>query len=221
MVKKYRADLGICLDGDGDRLTIVDGNGEVIHGDRLIGLCGKFLKDNQEIGPTKEVVGTVMSNFGVEHYLQKLGLHFVRTSVGDRYIVEHMRNSGALFGGEPSGHLVFKRYSTTGDGILAALKVIESIKFYDKDLSELTNEIELFPQKMENIFVQKRVPFESVPEIQKAIEDAQSKLKDEGRILLRYSGTEALARVMVEGRDSKLVNALCSELAGVVNKVLG
>lgn len=220
-VKKYRADLGVCLDGDGDRLTIVDGNGDVIHGDRLIGLCGKFLKDNQELGPTKEVVGTVMSNFGVEHYLQKQGLHFIRTAVGDRYIVEHMRQSGALFGGEPSGHLVFKKYSTTGDGILAALKVIESIKFYDKDLAELTNQIELFPQKMENVLVQKRIPFENVPEIQKAIELAQGKLKDEGRILLRYSGTEALARVMVEGKDQKLVSSLCSELAHIVNKALG
>ncbi len=220
-VRKYRADLGVCLDGDGDRLTIVDGNGDVIHGDRLIGLCGKFLKDNQEIGPTKEVVGTVMSNFGVEHYLQKLGLNFIRTAVGDRYIVEHMRQSGALFGGEPSGHLVFKRYSTTGDGILAALKVIESIKFYDKDLAELTNEIELFPQRLENVLVQKRVPFETVPEIQKALQLGQEKLKDEGRILLRYSGTESLARVMVEGRDQNLVSSLCSEIASVVNKALG
>lgn len=220
-VKKYRADLGVCLDGDGDRLTIVDGNGEVIHGDRLIGLCGKFLKDNQEIGHTKEVVGTVMSNFGVEHYLQKIGLNFVRTAVGDRYIVEHMRQSGALFGGEPSGHLVFKRYSTTGDGILAALKVIESIKFYDRELSDLTNEIELFPQKMENVYVQKRVPFEDVPEIVKAMDMAKDKLKDEGRILLRYSGTEALARVMVEGRNQSLVESLCTELSGVVNKALG
>jgi len=144
-VKKYRADLGVCLDGDGDRLTIVDSSGEVIHGDKLIGLCGKFLKDNQEIGPTNEVVGTVMSNFGLEYYLKENGLKFTRTQVGDRYIVEHMRQSGALFGGEPSGHLVFKKYSTTGDGILAALKVIESIKFYDRDLSELSKEIELFP----------------------------------------------------------------------------
>ena len=220
-VKKYRADLGICLDGDGDRLTIVDRNGEVIHGDKLIGLCGKFLKDNQELGPTNEVVGTVMSNFGVEHYLQKIGLNFIRTAVGDRYIVEHMRTSGAMFGGEPSGHLVFKRYSTTGDGILAALKVIESIKFYDRDLSELTSEIELFPQKLENVLVQKRVPFEDVPEITKALEMAQEKLKKEGRILLRYSGTESLARIMVEGKDEKLVSTICSEVAAVVNKALG
>jgi phosphoglucosamine mutase len=220
-VKKYRADLGICLDGDGDRLTIVDSRGEVIHGDRLIGLCGKFLKDNHEIGPSNEVVGTVMSNFGVEHFLQKQGIKFTRTAVGDRYIVEHMRQSGALFGGEPSGHLVFKNYSTTGDGILAALKVIESIKFYDKDLSEITNNIELFPQVMENVYVQKRMPFEQVEEIQDALKKAEEKLKDEGRILLRYSGTEALARVMVEGRNERLVSDLCKSLSSVVAKALG
>lgn len=220
-VKKYRADLGVCLDGDGDRLTIVDGNGEVIHGDKLIGLCGKFLKDNHELGPTNEVVGTVMSNLGVELYLKKLGMNFIRTSVGDRYIVEHMRQSGALFGGEPSGHLVFKRYSTTGDGILAALKVIESIKFYDRDISDLTNEIELFPQTMENVLVQKRVPFEEVSEIQKALEVAEANLGTEGRVLLRYSGTEALARVMVEGREDKVVRSVCSDLVKVVKKALG
>ncbi len=220
-VKKFRADVGVCLDGDGDRLTIVDRNGDVIHGDKLIGLCGKFLLDNQEIGPTKEVVGTVMSNFGIESYLNKNGLKFVRTQVGDRYIVEHMRQSGALFGGEPSGHLVFKKYSTTGDGILAALKVIESIKFYDRDLSELTQDFELFPQKMENVHIVKRVPFDEVPEIRKALESAHQKLGTEGRTLLRYSGTEPLARVMVEGKDLKLVNSLCTELAGVVTKALG
>lgn len=220
-VKKYRADLGVCLDGDGDRLTIIDHFGSIIHGDKLIGLCGKFLKDNHEIGPSNEVVGTVMSNFGLEYYLKKHGLNFIRTQVGDRYIVEHMRQSGALFGGEPSGHLVFKKYSTTGDGILAALKVIESIKFYDRDLSELVGEIELFPQEMKNVRVAKRVPFEEVAEIKEAMTMAEEKLGKEGRILLRYSGTEPLARVMVEGRDEKLVHSLCDELLKVVSKALG
>lgn len=220
-VKLYRADLGVCLDGDGDRLTIVDHSGEVIHGDKLIGILGKFLKDNHEIGHTNEVVGTVMSNFGLEYFLKQKGLNFTRTQVGDRYIVEHMRSSGALFGGEPSGHLVFKRYSTTGDGILAALKVIESMKFYDKGLSDMAQEIELFPQVMENVTVQKRVPFNDVPEIKDAMDSAEKKLGKEGRILLRYSGTEPLARVMVEGRDNHLVSTLCSELSNVVTKVLG
>lgn len=219
-VKKYRADLGVCLDGDGDRLTIIDSHGEVIHGDKLIGLCGNFLKENLEIGKTKEVVGTVMSNFGLESYFNHKGLKFTRTQVGDRYIVEHMRQSGALFGGEPSGHLVFKKYSTTGDGILAALKVIESMKFYDRDLSELAGEIELFPQEMKNVNVARRVPFEEMPEIKKAMVLAEGKLGKEGRILLRYSGTESLARVMVEGRDPQLVNTLCLELSDVVKKSL-
>jgi phosphoglucosamine mutase len=220
-VKKYRADLGVCLDGDGDRLTIIDSHGEVIHGDKLIGLCGNFLKENLEIGRTNEVVGTVMSNFGLESYFNHKGLKFIRTQVGDRYIVEHMRQSGALFGGEPSGHLVFKKYSTTGDGILAALKVIESMKFYDRDLSELAQEIELFPQEMKNVSVLKRVPFEEMPDIKKALLLAEGKLGKEGRILLRYSGTEPLARVMVEGRDPQLVNTLCHELSDVVKKSLG
>jgi phosphoglucosamine mutase len=219
-VKKYRADLGVCLDGDGDRLTIVDSNGEIIHGDKLIGICGKFLKDNHEIGPTNEVVGTVMSNFGVEFYLREQGLNFIRTQVGDRYIVEHMRQSGALFGGEPSGHLVFKKYSTTGDGILAALKVIESMKFYDRDLSELAGQIELFPQEMKNVSISKRIPFDEVPEIKKAVKAAEEKLGSSGRVLLRYSGTEHLARVMVEGRDVNLVSTLTEELSEVVKKAL-
>lgn len=220
-VTKFRADLGICLDGDGDRLTIIDRHGKIVHGDKVIGLCGKFLKDNQEIGPTKEVVGTVMSNFGLEFYLKSQGLNFARTQVGDRYIVEHMRKTGALFGGEPSGHLVFKKYSTTGDGILAALKVIESMKFYDRDLSELTDEIELFPQEMINVDVLKRVPFEEVKDIKEAIDSATKELGEEGRTLLRYSGTEPLARVMVEGKNPALVNRLCKELAATVKKALG
>lgn len=220
-VKLYRADLGVCLDGDGDRLTIISGQGEIIHGDKVIGICGKFLKDTGELGAANEVVGTVMSNFGVESYLQSHGIKFVRTQVGDRYIVEHMKNSGALFGGEPSGHLVFKKYSTTGDGILAALKLIESMKFYNKDLSTLASEISLYPQVMKNVRVASRVPFEEVKSIQDSLKTCEERLKGTGRILLRYSGTEALARVMVEGKDEVLVNEICQELSEVVFKALG
>jgi len=220
-VKLYRADLGVCLDGDGDRLTIISGQGEIINGDKVIGICGKFLKDNGELGAANEVVGTVMSNFGVESFLQKNGIKFTRTQVGDRYIVEHMKESGDLFGGEPSGHLVFKRYSTTGDGILAALKLIESMRFYGKDLTELASEISLYPQVMKNIRVASRVPFEEIDVIQKSLKEAEAKLKGSGRVLLRYSGTEALARVMVEGEDEVLVNAICQEVSEVVFKALG
>jgi phosphoglucosamine mutase len=148
-------------------------------------------------------------------------MKFIRTQVGDRYIVEHMRKEGSLFGGEPSGHLVFKKYSTTGDGTLAALKVIESIRFYDKKLSDLAAEIELFPQVMQNVHVAKKTPFEQVPEIVAALKEAEAKLAGTGRILLRYSGTEPLVRVMVEGKNEKQVNDVCSKLAEIVEKCLG
>lgn len=219
-VVKYRADLGVCLDGDADRLILVDRSGSVIDGDKIIGLCGRFLKDTGELGATNEVVGTVMSNFGVEVYLKRFGIKLHRTQVGDRYIVERMRQSKALFGGEPSGHLVFKQHSTTGDGILAALKVIEAMKHYGQGLKELTDEVELYPQVLLNTAISKKTPFEDVPAIAAAVKAAEDELKGTGRLLLRFSGTEPLARVMVEGQDATLVQRLCHQLKDVVAKQL-
>jgi phosphoglucosamine mutase len=141
--------------------------------------------------------------------------------VGDRYIVERMRQSGALFGGEPSGHLVFKGHSTTGDGILAALKGIEAMKHYGKGLKELASEVELFPQVLLNTPIKRKTSFEDVPAIQAAVRAAQAELGDKGRLLLRFSGTEALARVMVEGRDAAQVDKLARQLQAVVAKELG
>jgi phosphoglucosamine mutase len=148
-----------------------------------------------------------------------MSLH--RTQVGDRYIVEQMRSSGAVFGGEPSGHLVFKQHSTTGDGILAALKVIEAMKFYKKELSELAAEVELYPQMLLNTVIARKLPFESVPAIQAAVKEAEKELHGTGRLLLRYSGTEHLARVMVEGQNAELVKKICHQLKDVVAKQLG
>lgn len=219
-VIKYRADLGICLDGDGDRLAVIDDRGNIVNGDKLIGVLAKFLKDTDRLGEANEVVGTVMSNFGLEKYLKTIGIEFYRTQVGDRYIVERMINNGSLFGGEPSGHMIFKDYSTTGDGILAALKVIECIKFYNKPLSSLLDEVKLVPQVLKNIQVIEKKPFEQLPEVQDSINQAKLKLKDTGRILLRYSGTENLARVMVEGENDELVNECCTQISEVVAKSL-
>lgn len=219
-VKLFRADLGLCLDGDGDRIAIVDENGDVANGDKLIGVLAKFLKDTGSLSGSGEIVGTVMTNFGLEKYLEKIGLKLFRTNVGDRYIVERMLKSGACFGGEPSGHLIFKKHSTSGDGILAALKVIECIKYYDKSLSTLLNEIELYPQVMKNVAVTDKKPFEDIPEVESAVGSVNKKLKDSGRVLLRYSGTENLARVMVEGEDKDLVNACCDDLVEAVTKSL-
>ena len=216
----YRADLGICLDGDGDRIAIIDDKGRVVDGDKLMGVLAKFLADTDSLNGCNEIVGTVMTNFGLEKYFEKVGLKLFRTKVGDRYIVERMLKSGSCFGGEPSGHLVFKKHTTTGDGILAALKVIECVKHYDRPLSELVDEIELYPQTMKNVSVKVKKPFDELPEVEKAVESVNQKLDGTGRVLLRYSGTENLARVMVEGEDEVLVGECCEELVGVVQSNL-
>jgi phosphoglucosamine mutase len=219
-VNLYRADLGICLDGDGDRLAIIDNKGKVVDGDKLLGVLARFLKDTNSLGGVNEIVGTVMNNFGLEKYLTSIGLNLYRTKVGDRYIVERMLKSGSVFGGEPSGHIIFKDYSTTGDGILAGLKVIECLKYYQKDLSDLLDEIELFPQVLKNVKVKTKTPFEDLPEVEKVVGSVNAKLKGKGRVLLRYSGTENLARVMVEGEDLDLVNHCCDDIVEVVQKEL-
>ena len=191
-VTKYRADLGICLDGDGDRLVIVDNLGNVLHGDQLIGVLAKFLIDTDQLGPNKEVVGTVMSNLGLENYIKSLGGTFFRSDVGDRYIVERMLESKSKFGGEPSGHVIFKDISTTGDGILAALKLIECLKYYKLPLEKLAADVKLYPQILINVEVQDKVPFDQIEGLNSLIDESQKTMADKGRVLLRYSGTEKL-----------------------------
>jgi phosphoglucosamine mutase len=220
-VKTFRADMGICLDGDADRIVIVDGKGNIVEGDILIGIMAKFMLDTNQLGPNKEVVGTVMSNLGLEKYIEKLGGKFHRTNVGDRYIVERMLSEKSVFGGEPSGHLIFKEYSTTGDGILAALKVIECVKYYGKTLMELASEVKMYPQILLNIKVKEKKDFADIPALQSKLSEVEEKLKNTGRVLLRYSGTENLARVMVEGEDRGLVEETSEELAEVLRKEIG
>ena len=219
-IKKYRADLGICLDGDADRVVVIDGDGEIIDGDALIGILSKLHFDKKEIGKSAEIVGTVMSNLGLEKYIQSLGLGFHRTKVGDRYIVEYMKSSGALIGGEPSGHILFQNHSTTGDGIVAALKVIESMKFYNKSLKELKADVKLYPQVIKNVPVRRKPPIDEVKEIKDAISDCEKKLDGRGRILIRYSGTESLARIMVEAESKKMVEEISDNLVNVVSSSL-
>lgn len=220
-VTTYRADLGICLDGDGDRIAIIDHEGHIVDGDQLIGVMAKFMLETNQLGSSKEVVGTVMSNFGLEKYIQSIGGSFFRSKVGDRYIVERMLQSGSVFGGEPSGHIIFKNYSTTGDGILAALKVIECLKYFDKDLKTLINEVPLMPQVLKNVPVKDKKDFNDLTKVQKTLKHVEEKLKDKGRVLLRYSGTENLARVMVEGENDQLVHTCCDELVDSVKEEIG
>jgi phosphoglucosamine mutase len=219
-VVKYRADLGICLDGDGDRLVLVDAKGEIIDGDALIGVLARFLNDTNGLDENKHVVGTIMSNIGLELYLNQLGINFHRADVGDRYIIEKLNHLKGLFGGEPSGHLIFKNYSTTGDGILAALKSIEAIKFYQKSMSELIGEVKLYPQILKNINVTRKTPFSEIKSVQAKLDQIEASLAKKGRVILRYSGTEPKARVMIEGEDKNQIEKYCDELASVIAKEL-
>lgn len=218
-VKEYRADIGICLDGDADRLIVVDGNGEVVDGDQLIGILALFLKEKGE-SDSENVIGTKMCNMGLENFLNDNKMNLTRTDVGDRYIMEEMKRSGAVFGGEPSGHLIFKKYATTGDGILAALKVIECMKFFNKDLSELRQQIRLYPQYLKNVKVTKKVPLNKAPEFSKMIDNANKEIKGKGRTLIRYSGTENLIRVMVEADDEVLALRITDELSAAAKEYL-
>jgi len=217
---KYRADIGICLDGDADRLVIIDSKGEIIPGDVLIGLFAKLLFDRGELVRGDTVVGTVMTNLGLERYLENLGLKLERTKVGDRYIIESMKGHGHILGGEPSGHVIFTKHASTGDGILGALKAIECMKYYKKPLSDLAREITLYPQLLKNITVNKQVPLADVPAIVIAMKRAEDRLGNKGRILLRYSGTEPLLRIMVEGESASLIEEVCNDLESVVKENL-
>ena len=220
-VLKYRADIGICIDGDGDRVTIVDEEGTIVDGDKLIGLFAKLLLARGELKSGDTVVGTVMSNLGLELYLKSLGLKFIRTKVGDRYIIEYMRSNGCILGGEPSGHIIFLKHSTTGDGSLGGLKVIESMKYFNLPLKKVVEEIELFPQMIKNVIVKNKPNLEMVPTIQAGIAKTEERLKGKGRVLLRYSGTEPLLRVMVEGNNAEIVEEECLKLIEIVTKEIG
>jgi phosphoglucosamine mutase len=220
MVLQYRADLGICLDGDADRVIISDSSGKVVDGDQLIGLCARFLLDQGLISKGDEVVGTVMTNFGLERYLEEIGLKLHRTNVGDRYIIERMRQHGSVLGGEPSGHIIFKQHSTTGDGILAALKIMESMHYYGKDVRSLVDEIKLYPNILINVQVQRKPPLAECAALQQALREASEILGSGGRHLLRYSGTENLLRVMVESDDPEIARQVSERLVEVVQEEL-
>ena len=219
-VLNFRADIGICLDGDADRFVLIDELGKVIDGDKVLSLFSRFLLDTKEIQKGDSIVGTVMSNMGLENYVTSLGLKFIRTQVGDRYIVNKMKDTQSLLGGEPSGHILLSKYSTTGDGTLGALKFLECMRYYNKKASELVSDINLFPQVLKNAKVKRKTPFENVAPIGKALQKANKSLGKEGRVLLRYSGTEPLVRVMVEGKRNELVERVCHDLTQVVEEEL-
>ena len=220
-VIKYRADLGICLDGDADRIISIDNKGQKIEGDILIGLMAKYLLDKKLIDKGHEVVGTLMSNLGLENFVKKLGLKFYRANVGDRYILERMAKSGSIIGGEPSGHIIWGEKSQTGDGILAGLKLLEIRQFYDKPVDQLVKDFELYPQKTVNLKVSQKPDLAKNKNISKEVKAQEKFLGDKGRVLLRYSGTEPLIRVMVEAETEQLLNEALNGLVKVVSSELG
>ncbi|MEK6704827.1 MAG: phosphoglucosamine mutase [Bdellovibrionota bacterium] len=219
-VVEYRADIGISLDGDGDRCMLSDENGEIVDGDQIIGLCALQMAEEKTLRKNT-VVTTPMSNYGLELTLREKGISMVRAQVGDRYIVETMRKNGYNLGGEQSGHVIFLDQSTTGDGIVAALKVLEAMRVTGKRLSELKKAVKLFPQVIENVRVSRKEPFENHSEIAKEIAIAQNALMNRGRVFVRYSGTEPLARIMVEGEDKEKIHMYARRIADSVQRILG
>ncbi|NTV54728.1 MAG: phosphoglucosamine mutase [Syntrophaceae bacterium] len=216
-VRKHRAHAGIALDGDADRVIFADEKGKVMDGDHLMAICALDLKARRQLRKNT-VVATVMSNMGFEIAMKEANIKLIRTQVGDRYILECMRQKGYNLGGEQSGHLIFLDHTTTGDGILSALQVLAVMKKKGRPLSELAAVMSTLPQVLVNVTVEKRMDLDSVPVIRKAIADAEKKLAGKGRVLVRFSGTQALCRVMIEGPAQKEITAMANELAEVIRK---
>ncbi|MBD5417592.1 MAG: phosphoglucosamine mutase [Desulfovibrio sp.] len=218
-VRELRADVGLALDGDADRLIVVDERGTILDGDQLMALCAQSMMARGEL-PNNLLVATVMSNLALEIFMREHGGSLLRAPVGDRYVVEAMRREGAMLGGEQSGHLIFRHYSTTGDGLLAALQILRIMREKEKPLSELAGLLTPFPQCLVNVHVERRLPFEERPAIAEAVAKVEAELAGRGRVLLRYSGTEALCRVMVEGENADRVRQYAHDLAEIVQREL-
>ena len=218
-VTRVGADLGICLDGDADRCILIAEDGVPVDGDAVLAMCGEDLLGRDALRGGG-VVGTVMSNLGLERYFEGLGLELVRTPVGDRYVVEAMRAKGYNLGGEQSGHVLFLDHNRTGDGMITALQVMAIMLRTGKKLSELADRITRFPQVIVNVKVAEKRPLEDLPEFQEALRAAEADLGDKGRVLVRYSGTESKARVMVEGEREDHVIQLANDLAAGLQKSL-
>ena len=218
-VLRQKADAGFAFDGDGDRVIAVDDKGKVLTGDRMLAICSVILKKEGNL-KNNLVVRTVMSNLGLSVAFQKLGIDSVFAQVGDRFVLEEMLSRGAIIGGEDSGHLIFLDYHTTGDGLITALQVLAAMKKEGKPLSELAGVMKVFPQMLINIDVKKKPEIETIPEIMTAIKKAEEALGDKGRVLVRYSGTQNMCRVMVEGPTKKETETHCRQIADVVKKIL-
>lgn len=219
-VVKGKADVGFAFDGDGDRVTAVDETGAVLTGGQILAICAKVMKDESRLA-NNVVVSTVMSNIGLELALERLGIQLVATQVGDRYVMQEMLARGACLGGEDSGHMIFLEHHNAGDGIITAIKLLSAMKKTGKPLSELAGLMKVFPQRLINVEVRDKQPIEAVPEIVAVIDHVEEMLGDGGRVLVRYSGTQSLCRVMVEGPTHEETERYCRKIAEVVREKLG
>lgn len=216
-VQETRADIGIALDGDADRVIIVDQNSNVIDGDQIMAVVSEYWNRQQRLSGGG-VVATVMSNLGLERFLTDQGLTLARTKVGDRYVVEHMRAHGFNLGGEQSGHMIMSDFATTGDGLIAALQVLAVVQATNKPVSDVCAKFEPVPQVLKNVRYASGQPLEA-DDVKNAIQEAENRLGNTGRLVIRASGTEPLIRIMAEGDDEGLVNQVVDDVANVVRKI--
>ena len=218
-VVEQGAQIGLAFDGDGDRLIAVDETGEVLSGDRILAICARQLQKKGRL-THDTVVSTVMSNIGLGEALKALGIRHVQAQVGDRYVMQDMQTSGAVLGGEDSGHMIFAAHHTTGDGILSAIKLVEAMIDESAPLSRLKQIMRVFPQVLINVAVRSQPAIESVPEIAAAVREVENGLAGKGRVLVRYSGTQPICRVMVEGPTQEKTEHFCRRIAAAVEKAL-
>jgi phosphoglucosamine mutase len=223
-VLEQKADAGVAFDGDADRALFVARSGKVVDGDAVLFLIARYWKDHGKLtvnGHPPLVVATVMSNLGLERALQLHGINMLRTPVGDKYVLEEMLKRGAMLGGEQSGHVIFHQFATTGDGMLTALRVFEVMQQTGLGLDELTQEIQVYPQRLVNVRVKQRKSLDELPGVAAEIRAAEDSFGDSGRVLVRFSGTEPLARVMVEGPELDRVEAFANRIASQIRAELG
>jgi phosphoglucosamine mutase len=220
IVLENGADIGMALDGDGDRIVFVDRHGKKVDGDQILAICGLQMLSEKKL-KKGTVVTTVMSNMGLDRAIHKAGGKLLRTQVGDRYVVEEMVRGGYNLGGEQSGHTIFLDCNTTGDGVLTALQVLAIMKQKERPLDELAKVMEPLPQVLYNVEVREKRELSEFPEIKKRTKEIEKALDNSGRLLVRYSGTEPLLRIMIEGEDEKKLHRFAQDLVELVRKYLG
>ncbi|HUS19492.1 MAG TPA: phosphoglucosamine mutase [Terriglobales bacterium] len=219
-VVEQRAEMGVCFDGDADRALFADHTGQIINGDAVLLLIAREMKARGVL-KANTVVATTMSNMGLEAALKREGITMLRAPVGDKYVLEEMQKIGAVLGGEQSGHIIFSDLATTGDGLLTALKVTEVVAKSGKRLAELVRDMQVYPQVIKNVRVREKRPLEQISEVAMTIAAANHDLRDEGRVVVRYSGTEALCRVMIEAASEEKMNLHADAIAGAIKKSIG